>query len=67
MIIVFAFFPMRFYLLLFIFCSFILITVTEMVIPDKVPVTVDVSKVLVTFVENQKTTLERLIKLEPKR
>ena len=64
MIIVFAFFPMRFYLFLFIFCSFILITVTEMVIPDKVPVTVDVSKVLVTFVENQKTTLERLIKLE---
>jgi len=29
-----------------------------------VPVSVDVSKVLVTFVENQKATLERIIKLE---
>ena len=28
------------------------------------PVSVDVSKVLVTFVENQKATLERIIKLE---
>jgi hypothetical protein len=29
-----------------------------------VRVSVDVSKVLVTFVENQKATLERIIKLE---
>ena len=58
---------MRCYLLLFIFRSFILIAVTKKLIPDKVPVTVDVSKVLVTFVVNQKATFEHLIKLEQTR